>query len=398
MQDIKRDLYLNQLKTWKDHHAIKIITGIRRCGKSTLLRQFQDELQLSGIEKDRIISINMEDISFEPLQDYRELHRYISERLLPDKMNYVLIDEIQAVEMFQKAIDSLFMKENVDIYLTGSNAYLLSGEIATLLSGRYVEIEMLPFSLEEFHSAFDETWEQTYRHYIATSSFPYAINLSTEQELRQYLQGVYNTVILKDIVQRNQIQRTDILEKVIRYLCDNIGNLTSLKKICDTLASSSNKVSQHTVDAYVQGLLNSYMFYKVSRYDVHGREHLRIGDKYYISDIGLRNMLLGIRPNDFGHILENVVFLELKRRGEQVFVGRAGQQEIDFVCLRNGVTTYFQVALTTQDKTVLERELAPLLAVKDHYPKTLITLDNEPESDYLGIKKINVVDWITGGR
>ena len=395
MRDIRRNLYLNQLNAWKNHHVIKIITGIRRCGKSTLLRQFHDELLSSGIEKDQIISINMEDLSFEPLHDFRELHRYVSERLIPDKMNYVLVDEIQSVEEFQKAIDSLFLKENVDIYLTGSNAYLLSGEIATLLSGRYVEIEMLPFSLEEFHTAFDETWEQTYRHYIATSSFPYSINLSTEEELRQYLQGVYNTVVLKDVVQRNQIQRTDILEKVIRYLCDNIGNLTSLKRISDTLASSSNKVSQHTVDTYVQGLLNCYMFYKVSRYDVHGREHLRIGDKYYISDIGLRNMLLGIRPNDFGHILENVVFLELKRRGEQVFVGRAGQQEIDFVCLRNGAASYFQVALTTRDETVLERELSPLLSVKDHYPKTLVTLDNEPKSDYLGIRKTNITDWIT---
>jgi len=391
---IQRIQYLEQLKSWKDKHVIKIITGIRRCGKSTLLQLFQDELVNNGVDWSQIISINMEDLAYEHLRDYHTLYLFIQERLVSDRMNYVFIDEIQNVDSFQKAIDSLFLKQNVDIYLTGSNAYLLSGEISTLLSGRFIEIEMLPFSLSEFQEAFNDFSVHSYNHYITTSSFPYTTRLDSHSELYQYLQGVYNTVILKDIVQRNKLQNSEILEKIIKYLCDNIGNLTSLKKVTDSIATSTAKTSQNTIDTYVIGLLNSYMFYKVPRYDIHGKELLRIGHKYYVVDIGIRNMLLGIRPNDFGHILENVVFLELKRKGFQIFVGKNGAQEIDFVCLKNGLIEYYQVALTTKEENVLQREIAPLIAIKDNFPKFLITLDEEPESNYNGICKINLQDWI----
>lgn len=392
---IQRTQYLEQLKSWKDKQIIKIITGIRRCGKSTLLHLFQDYLVNTGVDKSQIISINMEDLAYEHLCDYHELYLFIQERLISDKMNYIFIDEIQNVNSFQKAIDSLFLMQNVDIYLTGSNAYLLSGEISTLLSGRFVEIEMLPFSLAEHQEAINDFSVQSYNHYITTSSFPYTTRLDSHSELYQYLQGVYNTVILKDIIQRNKLQNSEILEKIIKYLCDNIGNLTSLKKVTDAIAVSSSKTSQNTVDTYVDGLLNSYMFFKVPRYDIHGKELLRIGNKYYVVDIGIRNMLLGIRPNDFGHILENVVFLELKRKGFQIFVGKVGTQEIDFVCLKNGLIEYYQVALTTKDENVLQRELTPLMSIKDNFPKFLITLDEEPESNYNGICKVNLHDWIS---
>lgn len=394
MGTVNRTTYINQLSQWRDKHVIKIITGIRRCGKSTLMTQFQQKLLSAGVSKKQIIAVNLEDLEFENLKDYHELYSYISTWIVPDKMNYVFLDEIQSVDMFQKAIDSLFLKENVDIYLTGSNAYLLSGEISTLLSGRYVEIEVLPFSIREYQTTTDARGEQLYREYIGSSSFPYTINLSSGTDLRQYLQGIYSTVILKDIMQRSRLQESDLLERVIRYLSDNIGNVTSLKSIADTLTSSGRKCSPHTIESCVKGLLGSFMFYSATRYDVHGKEHLRIGNKYYLVDIGLRNLLLGIQPNDFGHILENVVYLELRRRGNQVFVGKVGKQEVDFVCLNGEDTAYYQVALTTREESILERELSPLESIKDHCPKYLLTLDAEPTSSHNGIKKMNVIDWL----
>lgn len=394
MVSIERTTYLQQLMQWRDKHVIKVITGIRRCGKSTLLMQFQQLLREEKVSEKQIISVNLEDLAFENLRDYRELYRYITARMVSGKKNYIFLDEIQSVEMFQKAIDSLFLKENVDIYLTGSNAYLLSGEISTLLSGRYIEIEVLPFSMKEFQSTTDSQGERLYRDYIGSSSFPYTINLSTGTDLRQYLQGIYSTVILKDIMQRSRMQDSDVLERVIRYLADNIGNVTSLKSIADTLISNGRKNSPHTIENCVNGLLDSYMFYAVSRYDVHGKEHLRVGNKYYLVDIGLRNLLLGIRPNDFGHILENIVYLELRRRGNQVFVGKVGKQEVDFVCLNGEDTAYYQVALSTREESTLQRELSPLESIKDHYPKYLLTLDTDPKSSHNGIQKLNVIDWL----
>ena len=394
MVSIERTTYLQQLMQWRDKHVIKVITGIRRCGKSTLLMQFQQLLREEKVSEKQIISVNLEDLAFENLRDYRELYRYITARMVSGKKNYIFLDEIQSVEMFQKAIDSLFLKENVDIYLTGSNAYLLSGEISTLLSGRYIEIEVLPFSMKEFQSTTDSQGERLYRDYIGSSSFPYTINLSTGTDLRQYLQGIYSTVILKDIMQRSRMQDSDVLERVIRYLADNIGNVTSLKSIADTLTSNGRKNSTHTIENCVNGLLDSYMFYAVSRYDVHGKEHLRVGNKYYLVDIGLRNLLLGIRPNDFGHILENIVYLELRRRGNQVFVGKVGKQEVDFVCLNGEDTAYYQVALSTREESTLQRELSPLESIKDHYPKYLLTLDTDPKSSHNGIQKLNVIDWL----
>lgn len=394
MGTIKRTAYLNQLLKWRDKHVIKIITGIRRCGKSTLMMQFQQQLRDKRVSEKQIISVNLEDLAFENLKDYRELYRYITARMESGKMNYIFLDEIQSVDMFQKAIDSLFLKDNVDIYLTGSNAYLLSGEISTLLSGRYIEIEVLPFSMKEYQMAIESTGEQLYKNYISTSSFPYTINLTHGTDLRQYLQGIYSTVILKDIMQRSRMQDSDLLERVIRYLADNIGNVTSLKSIADTLTSNGRKSSPHTIENCVNGLLDSYMFYAVSRYDVHGKEHLRVGNKYYLVDIGLRNLLLGIRPNDFGHILENIVYLELRRRGNLVFIGKVGKQEVDFVCLNGEEIAYYQVALSTREESTLQRELSPLEAIKDHYPKYLLTLDTDPNSTYNGIKKMNVIDWL----
>ena len=290
----------------------------------------------------------------------------------------------------------LFVKPDVDIYLTGSNAFMLSGEIATLVSGRYVEIKILPLSFQEFCQNKDNK-ESLYRRYVSTTSFPYVLQMNTDDEVRTYLQDLYNSVVLKDIMKRGGITNSDLLERLIRFLSDNIGNVSSINSISNTLASSGRKVSDHTVDNYIDLMTKSYLFHKVNRYDVKGKEILRVGQKFYITDIGIRNMLLGIRENDLGHILENIVYLELIRRGYQVFIGKIGTQEIDFVGQKNGMTTYFQVALTVREGETLKRELEPLEKIKDHYSKILLTLDNDPVISHNGIQQLYVLDWLLEG-
>ena len=392
--NIERVSYMQQLETWKDKQVIKIITGIRRCGKSTIMKMFQQHLLDNGIKKNQIQHINLEELENEDLMDYKTLYKHINSKLQKDKKNYIFLDEIQLVPSFQKAIDSLFVKDNVDIYLTGSNAYLLSGEIATLLSGRYIEIEVYPLSFAEYNNYLQSNLQDTYRKYISTSSFPYVAYLNDSTQIFQYLQGIYNTVVVKDIMQRNKIQDVEVLERIVKFLCDNIGNISSLKSITDTLSSTFRKISQHTLENYVDALLKSYIFYKAERYDIKGKELLKTGAKYYVSDIGFRNMLFGIKPKDLGHILENIVYLELRRRKYQVFIGKYEQKEVDFICFKGGEVTYFQVALSTREETTLQRELEPLLSLKDHFPKYILTLDNDPDTIYNGIKQINVLQWL----
>ncbi|MBQ9253632.1 MAG: ATP-binding protein [Bacteroidales bacterium] len=392
--NIERISYMQQLETWKDKQVIKIITGIRRCGKSTIMKMFQQHLLDNGIKKNQIQHINLEELENEDLMDYKTLYKHINSKLQKGEKNYIFLDEIQLVPSFQKAIDSLFVKDNVDIYLTGSNAYLLSGEIATLLSGRYIEIEVYPLSFAEYNNYLKSNLQDTYRKYISTSSFPYVAYLNNSTQIFQYLQGIYNTVVVKDIMQRNKIQDVEVLERIVKFLCDNIGNISSLKSITDTLSSTFRKISQHTLENYVDALLKSYIFYKAERYDIKGKELLKTGAKYYVSDIGFRNMLFGIKPKDLGHILENIVYLELRRRKYQVFIGKYEQKEVDFICFKGGEVTYFQVALSTREETTLQRELEPLLSLKDHFPKYILTLDNDPDTIYNGIKQINVLQWL----
>ncbi len=394
---IERKEYLNTLIDFKDKHIIKVLTGIRRCGKSTLFILFQNYLLNNEVTKEQIISINFEDIDYEELLDYKALYKYIKERLIPNKMNYIFLDEIQNVANYQKAVDSLFLKDNIDLYLTGSNAYLLSGEIATLLSGRYIEIQMLPLSFKEYVSYFNDKTDlaRKYTDYLINSSFPYTLELNgLKKNIREYLGGIYSTVVLKDIIARKNINDVFMLESIIRFMFDNIGNLCSIKKIADTMTSDGRKITSPTVESYLSALVDSYILYKVRRYDIKGKQYLKTGEKYYVVDIGLRYYLLGTKKVDMGHILENIIYLELLRRGYEIYIGKVGSTEVDFIAINDEGIEYYQVALTVHDEKTLERELYPLNSISDHNPKYLLTLDNDPITSHNGIKQINAIDWL----
>lgn len=394
---IERKEYLNTLIDFKDKHIIKVLTGIRRCGKSTLFILFQNYLLNNEVTKEQIISINFEDIDYEELLDYKALYKYIKERLIPNKMNYIFLDEIQNVPNYQKAVDSLFLKDNIDLYLTGSNAYLLSGEIATLLSGRYIKIQMLPLSFKEYVSYFNDKTDlaRKYTDYLINSSFPYTLELNgLKKNIREYLGGIYSTVVLKDIIARKNINDVFMLESIIRFMFDNIGNLCSIKKIADTMTSDGRKITSPTVESYLSALVDSYILYKVRRYDIKGKQYLKTGEKYYVVDIGLRYYLLGTKKVDMGHILENIIYLELLRRGYEIYIGKVDSTEVDFIAINDEGIEYYQVALTVHDEKTLERELYPLNSISDHNPKYLLTLDNDPITSHNGIKQINAIDWL----
>jgi hypothetical protein len=396
---VERKEYLDKLIAFKDKHIIKIVTGIRRCGKSTLMEMFQDFLKNQGIPDNRIVSINFEDYDFYELRNPAKLHNYIKERLADGKMTYVFLDEIQRVDDFPVVLDSLFIRKNVDLYVTGSNAFLLSSEIATLISGRYVEISMLPLSFKEYVSSADETTglSRKYLTYIETSSLPYVLELIGQpKEIRDYLDGVYNTIVVKDIANRKKIPDTMMLESVARFVFDNIGNLMSMKKIADTMTSDGRKIDVKTIEKYISALMESYIIYRAKRYNIKGKQYLKTLDKYYVVDIGLRYMLLGTRSSDVGHILENIIYLELLRRGCEVYVGKVDQLEVDFVAMEAKKITYYQVAATVRDEKTRDRELAPLQKIDDHYPKVILTLDEDPEADYNGIRRLNALDWLMG--
>jgi len=385
---IERKEYLEKLKKWKDKDLIKVITGIRRCGKSTLFEIYIDYLKSIGIEDNHIISVNLENPDNE-FDTYKELYKYVKEQIKDKKQYYVFLDEVQKVSDFQKAVDGLYIMKNVDVYITGSNAYLLSGELATLLTGRYIEIKMYPLSFKEYLNYYKkDADEKMYLNYINRSSFPYALKLEEESEIDDYLDALYNTIIVKDIGLRKKMADTTMLRTVARFMFNNIGNCLSIKKIADTLTSDGRSISVHTVESYLESLVESYVFNKVSRFDIKGKQYLQSGEKYYATDVTMRYALLGRRNIDVGHILENIVYLELIRRGYKVYIGKAGEKEIDFVAENKEGFTYFQVAYTTREKATLERELTPLQDINDHYPKYILTMDIDPIADYDGIKKV----------
>ena len=395
---IERQEYLKQLISFKDKDLIKIITGIRRCGKSTLFDIYIDYLKSQGISEKQIIKINLEDpdMSFD---NYMELYNYVKDKLNEDKKNYVFIDEVQNIENFQKAVDGLYINKNIDLYITGSNAYLLSGELATLLSGRYVEIKMLPLSFKEYLSAFEENIDKQEKllDYFKYGSLPQTVELfKTDSDLiNSYLDGVFSTVIYKDIMIKNNINNKLILESILKYIFNNIGSQISTKKISDTLTSMNRATSNHTVENYISAFLEAFLLYKVDRFEVKGKNILSSGYKYYLVDLGFRTYLLGKKSGqDMGHILENIVYLELLRRGYKVYTGKVEDLEIDFVAENKNGLTYYQVSLTTRDEKTLERELKPLKKTGDFYPKYLLTMDRDLEADYDGIRKINVIDWL----
>ncbi len=396
MHMIARDEYLQKLIDLRDTDLIKVVTGIRRCGKSTLFKLYQDYLKSNGVSNEQIISINFEDLAYEELLNYRSLYDHVKSRLISEKMNYVFLDEIQAVDQFQKAADSLYIQDNVDLYITGSNASLLSGDLATLLSGRYVEIAMMPLSFKEYVSAQTDksSISELYSKYRKNSSFPGAVEISSHGKLREYLSGIYNTIVLKDIVARYNIQDVSMLDSIIRFMFDNIGNICSSRKIAGALASSGRKVSANTVERYLSAMTSSYILYQARRYDLKGKQYLASGEKYYVADIGLRNYLLGDKAADLGHILENIVFLELLRRGNDVYIGKVGNSEVDFIAVGEEGTAYYQVAATVREESTLNRELAPLDMIQDHNPKYLLTLDDDPPMFHNGIRQINALDWL----
>ena len=395
-QKIPREEYLERLRNLKHKKLIKIVTGIRRCGKSTVLKMFRDELLNNGVEENQIIFINFEDYENKSLRNIDSLYDYIKQRLT-SKMNYVFLDEVQRVEDFPEVVDSLYIKDNVDLYLTGSNSSLLSSEIATLISGRYVEIKMLPFSFKEFVRATNQSehFSLAYRQYIETSSFPYVLELlQTPQEINAYLEGIFNTILVKDIIDRKKIADTNVLKSVTQFLFDNIGSELSSKKIADTLTSHGRKSDSKTIEKYVTSLEESFIVYRANRYNIKGKEYLKSLEKYYVADIGLRNFMLGKKSIDVGHILENIIYLELIRRGYSVYVGKIDDMEIDFVAQNSQGNTYIQVAASVRDENTLKRELRSLQSVKDNYPKMILTLDDDPEADYDGILRKNALDWL----
>jgi len=392
---INRPEYLKFLVNWKDEDVIKVISGVRRCGKSKLFEIYRQYLIKSGISSEQIISINFEEFDFNSLQNSELLYAYLKKRVRNKQKYYIFLDEIQNVSNFEKVVDSLFLKKNLDIYITGSNAYFLSGELATLLSGRYVELKMLPLSFKEFASVQKEKNPRLlYNEYLKTS-FPYAITLNAEKQL-QYLEGIYSSVVLKDIVKRLGVTDVATLELIIRYLYAEIGNFQNINKISNTLTSFGNKISDKTVARYINGIENSLLVYRAERYNVKGKKVFANNAKYYAVDNGLRRLIAGDRSEDYGHILENIVYLELLRRGYQVYVGVVDNLEVDFLAKKsNGEQLYVQVSYNTEKEGILKRELRPLEAIKDQHPKLLLTMDEIlPEQNINGIIKTSVLRWL----
>lgn len=391
---IERLEYLEKLKKWKDKDVIKVVTGIRRCGKSTLYELFINYLHSVGIDSKHIIFINLEAPDYD-FQNYKDLYNYVMEKIGDSGKYYVFLDEVQNVKEFQKAVDGLYIKKNVDVYITGSNAYLLSGELATLLSGRYIEIRMLPLSFREYRDYFGVSGdEKLYLKYVNNSSFPYALKLDDEGEVDDYLDSIYNTIIVKDILARKKIADIGVFRELTKFLFASVGSTMSVKKITDTLNSNGRKISVHTVESYLDALTESYIFNRVSRYDIKGKQYLETGEKYYATDVTMRYALLERKNLDVGHILENVVYLELIRRGYGVYIGKIGDNEVDFIAINKEGREYYQVSYTTRDERTLERELSSLQKISDHYPKFILTMDMDPVADYEGIKRINVLEWL----
>ena len=395
---IERRAYLDALWRWKDKQVIKVITGIRRCGKSTLMALYQQELVERGVAREQILSVNLEDYANYTLRDPHKLHAHVLAQAekVQGKL-YVFLDEIQNVQDFPPMIDSLFLRPNLDLTITGSNAYMLSGELATYLSGRYVAIEMLPLSFAEYirFTGDEHDLARKYRAYLETSSFPYVTELAGDPKaIEEYLSGIYHTVVLKDVVGRMKTADPMILESILRFVYSSVGSPISTKKIADTLTSQGRKQDVRTVERYLDAFLGSYIVYQAKRYDIRGKQHLKTLERYYAVDMGLRFFLLGRAHADAGHLLENVVYLELLRRGYQVFIGKLDEYEVDFVAVHQQGILYVQVAATVRDETTLQRELRPLQKISDNYPKIILTLDEDPDMDYEGIRRLNALDWL----
>lgn len=393
---------LEWLVRHKDKQIIKVVSGVRRCGKSTLFALFQEYLLANGVCPAQIINVNFESPEYESIPDYKTLYCTISEKLLPDKRNYIFLDEIQHVADYQKVADSLLLKENCDLYLTGSGAYFMSVDLATLLPGRYIELSMMPLSFREFCDGLNEerqaaSLQEKFSLYLSAGSFPYVLRHQLGlTEARQYMRSVYESILLNDIVKRYHVADVSMLESVTKYLMQNIGIRTTPAAIAGAMTANNLKIDAKTVEKYIRGLTDSLMMYRVRRYNIREKAFFTSGHKYYAADVSMRNVLVRGQASDIGRVLENIVCLELRRRGYEVCTGQFGTSgEVDFVALKDGKTEYYQVSETTLDENVLCRELAPLQKIRDNYPKYLLTLDTVfGEADYSGIHKTNVLNWL----
>ncbi len=398
MKYIERAEYLRTLRELKDKHFIKVITGVRRAGKSTLMQLFREEI-IGRVTREQTQSYNFEDPKYNEMTDWREIYDLIDSKLIKDKPNYIFLDEVQNVPGFEKLLDGLYINENIDLYVTGSNAYLLSSELATLLTGRAYEINILPFSFKEFAQTYTAPVDNSikFEHFMRYSAFPQATELMHQDPtlVPNYLRGVYQSILIKDMLPRKQIYAERSFEGVINYVMDSIGSSLSPNSIARTLANENKAVDSRTVNTYLKSLCDSFVLYKAERFDIKGKQNLATQEKYYTVDLGFRNLLLGKEVGqDAGHLLENVIYLELRRRGNEIWVGKIGEREVDFVARDNeGYLTYYQVAYTVRDETVLERELTPFDKIPDHNPKILITLDPE-EVSRRGVRQINAINWL----
>lgn len=395
-----RELYLSQLMQYKDKPLIKVVTGIRRCGKSTLLSLFADHLKNSGISEKNIIRMNFESFELDYISNYREMHNYIKMQILDVKQKYyLLLDEVQMIPSWEKAVNAFLVDANVDIYITGSNAYLLSSELSTLLSGRYVEIKMLPLSFKEYldfmSSKNHENLQLQFNRYLKFGGLPTVVELlDNTNTIGPFLEGIYNTVLMKDVIERNNVRDSALLESVLKFMAANAGNIVSTKKVSDYLTSSGRKTTGDTIDNYLRMLENAFIIYKANRFDLKGKMFLKTLEKYYVVDMGIRNQLTGFRNTDYGHVLENIIYLELIRRGYEVSIGKIGSLEVDFVATKSAERIYYQVSATILDEHTRERELAPLQAIHDNYPKIILTMDQPVFDDFSGIRIQNIFDFL----
>lgn len=404
---VERTEYLRELIGWKDEQVIKVVTGIRRCGKSTLMLQYQAYLKAQGVSDHQIISVNFEELEYEELLDYKKLYAYLKERLTANQTTYIFLDEIQKVPQFEKVVDSLYVKEGIELYITGSNAYMLSSDLATLLTGRYVEIKMLPLSFAEYQTLTKQDAPTAFADYLKNGGMPYVATMNrTAEKVDMYLEGIYNTVIVRDIEDRQARQERDtskrritdiaLLKTIARYLASVIGSPVSIKSITDYLTSNGRKISPNTVNDYVEALVQSFIFYPVDRFDIAGKQLLKANRKFYMVDLGIRNHILPRRNYDFGFSIENVVYFELLRRGYRVSMGKQGNTEVDFVAEKQGVYTYVQVTADMTAEETFEREMRPLRSIQDNYEKIVLTMDKNTPGNYAGIRVLHLLEWLTG--
>lgn len=390
---IYRQTYMDRLDKIRDKQIIKVLTGVRRSGKSTILNMYEQHLVNDfNVKTSQIQHLNFEDLGISDLLDYRKLYQNLNDNLMSDKMNYIFLDEIQNVDHFEMVIDSLFIKKNVDLYITGSNAFMLSGELSTLLSGRYIEIHVFPLSFKEYSSSVEDP-RSVFNSYLEKGGFPFTTELNDEQTYRDYIDGIINTVLVKDILSRRERGNATLIEELARYLTDTTGNLINPSKIAGFLTSKGMKTSSVTVTSYLKSFTDSYLFYRCDRYDISGKKYLTVNSKYYPVDPALRVDLLGTKRPNFGSRLEALVYLELIRRGYEVYVGSLGKLEIDFVAIKNGIKEYYQVSLSVKDEQTYNREIRGLRQIQDNYRKILITEDEGYYNDN-GIDQINIVDWL----